>query len=84
MAGIEPIAASVADFVACLAEPARWAETACGLMEDGECGDGPALVRGLTRPAPARARRECVTAPPAARVPVPMLWDSDPPDRLCC
>lgn len=44
MAGIEPIAASAADFDACLAEPARWVETACGLMEYGERGDGPALV----------------------------------------
>lgn len=44
MAGVEPIAASVADFDACLAEPARRVETACGLMEYGERGDGPALV----------------------------------------
>ena len=38
MAGIEPIAASAADFDACLAEPARRVETACGLMEYGERG----------------------------------------------
>jgi pimeloyl-ACP methyl ester carboxylesterase len=44
MTEIEPIAPSVADFDACLAEPARRVETACGLMELGERGDGPALV----------------------------------------
>lgn len=44
MAGIEPISPSVADVGACLAEPARRVETACGLMEYGERGDGPVLV----------------------------------------
>ena len=44
MAGIEPISPSMADFDACLAEPARRVETACGLMEYGERGDGPVLL----------------------------------------
>ena len=44
MAVTEPIAPTVADFEACLAQPARQVQTVYGPMEYGERGDGAALV----------------------------------------
>lgn len=44
MSVIEPIAPTVADFEACLAESAKRVETTCGPLEYGDRGDGAPLV----------------------------------------